>query len=78
MGRIRGMQGSPRSLDQRRNSERKLTQHLTQTPSCEALNLSKHRSVINAFVHIIAAITAYQINPFKLNPCHPSVLKEGC
>jgi hypothetical protein len=31
------MQGSPRSLDQRRNSERKLTQHLTQTPSCEAL-----------------------------------------
>jgi hypothetical protein len=32
------MQGSPRSLDQRRNSERKLTQHLTQTPSCEALS----------------------------------------
>jgi len=30
-----------------------------------SLNLSKHQSVINAFVHIIAAITAYQINPFK-------------
>ena len=30
-----------------------------------SLNLSKPRSVINAFVHIIAAITAYQINPFK-------------
>src|SRR4051812_27935944 len=30
-----------------------------------SLNLAKHRSVINAFVHIIAAITAYQINPFK-------------
>src|SRR4051794_14346395 len=30
-----------------------------------SLNLSKHRTVINAFVHIIAAITAYQINPFK-------------
>ena len=30
-----------------------------------SLNLSKHRSVINAFVHIIAAITAYQINPFN-------------
>ena len=30
-----------------------------------SLNLSKQRSVINAFVHIIAAITAYQINPFK-------------
>src|SRR4051812_45235988 len=26
-----------------------------------SLNLSRHRSVINAFVHIIA----YQINPFK-------------
>ena len=30
-------QGSPRSLDQRKNSEKKLTQHLTETPSCEAL-----------------------------------------
>jgi hypothetical protein len=30
-----------------------------------SLNLSKHRSVINAFVHIIAAITVYQINPIK-------------
>jgi hypothetical protein len=30
-----------------------------------SLNLAKHRSVINAFVHIIAAITAYQINPIK-------------
>jgi hypothetical protein len=30
-----------------------------------SLNLSKHRSVTNAFIHIIAAITAYQINPFK-------------
>jgi hypothetical protein len=39
-----------------------------------SLNLSKHRSAINAFVHIIAAITAYQINPFKpkrnLQPCY--------
>jgi hypothetical protein len=39
-----------------------------------SLNLSKHRSVINAFVHIIAAITAYQINLFKpklnLQPCY--------
>ena len=30
-----------------------------------SLNLSKHRSVTNAFIHIIAAITACQINPFK-------------
>ena len=28
-------QGAPRSLDQRRNSEKKLSQHLTETPSCE-------------------------------------------
>jgi hypothetical protein len=28
-------QGSPRSLDQRRSSEKKLSQHLTETPSCE-------------------------------------------
>src|ERR687894_682154 len=39
-----------------------------------SLNLSRHRSAINAFVHIIAAITAYQINPFKpklnLQPCY--------
>ena len=31
----------------------------------EFSSLNLHRSVINAFVHIIAAITAYQINPFK-------------
>jgi hypothetical protein len=30
-----------------------------------SLNLSTHRSFINAFVYIIAAITAYQINPIK-------------
>src|ERR687897_3489950 len=30
-----------------------------------SLNLSKHRSVTNAFIHINAAITTYQINPFK-------------
>ncbi len=28
-----------------------------------SLNLPKHRSVTNAFIHLIAAITAYQINP---------------
>jgi hypothetical protein len=28
-------------------------------------NLSKHRSVINPFVHIVSAITACQITPFK-------------
>lgn len=30
-----------------------------------SLNLPKHRSPINAFLHILAALTAYQINPIK-------------
>ena len=30
-----------------------------------ALDLSKHRLPLNAFLHILAAITAYQINPIK-------------
>jgi hypothetical protein len=36
----------------------------------EFSSLNQHRSAINAFVHIIAAITAYQINPFNLQPCY--------
>jgi hypothetical protein len=40
-----------------------------------SLNLPKHRLPINAFFHILAAITAYQINPiklkFKLTPTYP-------
>ncbi|MBV8453832.1 MAG: IS982 family transposase [Deltaproteobacteria bacterium] len=30
-----------------------------------SLNLPKHRLPLNAFLHILAAITAYQINPIK-------------
>lgn len=30
-----------------------------------SLNLSRHRSPLNAFVHILAALTAYQLNPIK-------------
>lgn len=30
-----------------------------------SLNLPKHRSVINAFVHICAAVVSYQLNPLK-------------
>lgn len=30
-----------------------------------SLNLPRHRSAINAFLHIIAALTAYQLNPIK-------------
>jgi hypothetical protein len=40
-----------------------------------SLNLPKHRLPLNAFLHILAAITAYQINPikpkFKLPSTHP-------
>jgi hypothetical protein len=40
----------------------------------EFSSLNQHRSVTNAFIHIIAAITVYQINPFKpklnLQPCY--------
>jgi len=29
------------------------------------LNIPRHRSPINAFIHIVAALTAYQLNPIK-------------
>ena len=32
-----------------------------------SLNLPKHRSPINAFIHLIAAITAYRLNPIQPN-----------
>ena len=61
------MKSLPLSLQDRallnaRNMAETIIGHIKEFSS---LNLSKHRSVINAFVHIIAAITAYQINPFK-------------
>ncbi len=30
-----------------------------------SLNLPKHRSPVQAFIHLIAAITAYQLNPIQ-------------
>jgi hypothetical protein len=33
-----------------------------------SLRLSKHRSVFNAFTHIIATLVAYQINPLPPKP----------
>jgi len=40
-----------------------------------SLNLPKHRLPLNAFLHLLAAITAYQINPIKpklkLAPTYP-------
>src|SRR3954469_10886544 len=63
----KNMKSRPMSLHDKallnaRNMAETIIGHIKEFSS---LNLSKHRSVINAFVHIIAAITAYQINPFK-------------
>ena len=63
----RNMKSLPMSLHDKallnaRNMAETIIGHIKEFSS---LNLSRHRSVINAFVHIIAAITAYQINPFK-------------
>ena len=63
----RNMKSLPMSLQDKalfnaRNMAETIIGHIKEFSS---LNLSRHRSVINAFVHIIAAITAYQINPFK-------------
>ncbi len=40
-----------------------------------SLNLPKHRSTTNAFIHVIAAITAYQLNPIP--PKTPPALLHG-
>jgi Transposase DDE domain len=37
-----------------------------------SLNLPKHRLPLNAFLHLLAAITAYQINAIKLKSKLPS------
>src|SRR3954469_19909480 len=63
----KNMKSLPLSLQDKallnaRNMAETIIGHIKEFSS---LNLSKHRSVINAFVHIIAAITAYQINPIK-------------
>jgi hypothetical protein len=38
-----------------------------------SLRLPKHRSVFNAFTHIIAAVVAYQINPLPPKPISVSI-----
>jgi len=59
----KNMKSLPLSLQDRALlNARNMADHIKEFSS---LNLSKHRSVINASIHIIAAITAYQINPFK-------------
>jgi hypothetical protein len=61
----RNMKSLPMSLHDKALLNARNMADIGQIKEFSSLNLSKHRSVINAFVHIIAAITAYQINPFK-------------
>src|SRR4051795_10291678 len=61
----RNMKSLPISLQDKALLNARNMADIGQIKEFSSLNLSKHRSVINAFVHIIAAITAYQINPFK-------------
>src|SRR3954454_1683575 len=64
--RIRkNMKALPLSLQDKALLKARNMADIGQIKEFSSLNLAKHRSVINAFVHIIAAITAYQINPFK-------------
>jgi len=61
----KNMKSLPLSLQDKALLNARNMADIGQIKEFSSLNLSKHRSVINAFVHIIAAITAYQINPFK-------------
>lgn len=40
-----------------------------------SLNLPRHRAPTNAFLHLIAALTAYQLNPIKPKPA-PTLLQN--
>ena len=64
---LQNMKALPISLEDKalldaRNMAETIIAHIK---AFSSLNLSKHRSVINAHVHIIAAINAYEIKPFK-------------
>src|SRR4051812_12901403 len=61
----RNMKSLPLSLQDKALLKARNMADIGQIKEFSSLNLSKHRSAINAFVHIIAAITAYQINPIK-------------
>ncbi len=53
---------SDRALLNCRNMVETIIGHIKEFSS---LNVPKHRSVTNAFVHICAAIISYQLNPIK-------------
>ena len=40
-----------------------------------SFNLPRHRNVTNAFVHLIAALTSYQLNPLKPKSENPCLIK---
>ena len=61
----KNMKSLPLSLQDKALLNARNMADIGQIKGFSSLNLSKHRSVINAFVHIIEAITAYQINPIK-------------
>jgi hypothetical protein len=61
----KNMKALPLSVEDRALLNARNMADIGQIKEFSSLNLSKHRSAINAFVHIIAAITAYQINPIK-------------
>lgn len=63
----KGMKSLPisfadKALLNARNMAETIIGHIKEFSS---LNLPKHRSVTNAFIHLLAAIVAYQINPIK-------------
>ena len=57
----KNMKALPLSLEDKALLNARNMAETCHTKEFSSLNLSKHRSVINAFVHIIAAITAYHI-----------------
>src|SRR3954465_7035111 len=61
----KNMKALPLSLEDKALLKARNMAEIGHIKEFSSLNLSRHRSVINAFVHIIAATTAYQINPFK-------------
>jgi Transposase DDE domain len=60
----RPMTRADQMLLQARNMAETIIGHIK---AFSSLNLPKHRSPVNTFIHLIAALTAYQLNPIQLN-----------
>ena len=61
---------SDKMLLNSRNMAETIIGHIKEFSS---LNLPRHRSPINAFIHIIAALVAYQLNPIKITKMHKAI-----